>query len=135
MVYIVLELAKGGQVFEYLSIKKSLSEPVVRYYFKQLLEGLKYCHRRGVTHRDLKLSNILFDEDYNIKIGDFGFAAPLEGRDGSSFLTTKVGTRSYMAPELVYQEEYQGAPVDIFSLGVILFAMVSSHPPFREATT
>ena len=68
-----------------------------------------------------------------LKIADFGFAAPTEGRDGKGFLTTKLGTRGYMAPELYTKQPYDGARVDVFSAGVILFCMLSGHPPFTEA--
>ena len=64
------------------------------------MEGLDYCHSKGVTHRDLKPENILLDSNYIIKIADFGFAAPIEGRDGKGYLKTKLGTMNYMAPEI-----------------------------------
>lgn len=92
VLYIVLELAKGGCLFDFISNTGAFSEKFARYYFKQILDGLDYCHRKGVAHRDMKPENILLDENFQIKIADFGFAAPVEGRDGSGALFTKLGT-------------------------------------------
>ena len=64
------------------------------------MEGLAFCHEKGITHRDLKPENLLLDSNYTLKIADFGFAAPVEGRDGQGYLTTKLGTLNYMAPEI-----------------------------------
>jgi len=75
----------------------------------------------------------MLDKDYNIKIADFGFAAPIEGRDGSGFLKTVLGTQSYMAPEILERVPYQGHVVDLFALGVILFILYAGHPPFNHA--
>ena len=72
------------------------------------MEGLDYCHRNGVTHRDLKPENLLLDSNFDLKIADFGFAAPVEGRDGSGYLTTYRGTQSYMAPEIILGLPYKG---------------------------
>jgi len=80
--YIVLELAQGGELFDFIANSGSFSEPEARFFFKQFMEGLDYCHSHQVAHRDLKPENLLLDKDYNLKIADFGFAAPIEGRDG-----------------------------------------------------
>ena len=98
--YIVLELALGGELFDYIANSGRFEEPLARYFFKQLLEGLDYCHQNGVAHRDLKPENLLLCNNFNLKIADFGFAAPVEGRDSSGNLTTKLGTLNYMAPEI-----------------------------------
>ena len=104
----MLELAKGGELFDYIAVGGKFSESVSRFYFKQLINGLDYVHSNGVTHRDLKPENILFDGFYNLKIADFGFAAPVDGRDGSGHLRTRLGTESYMAPEIHAKKGYSG---------------------------
>ena len=98
--FIAIELASGGELFDFIAESGALSEREARFYFKQFLEGLDYCHSNGIAHRDLKPENLLLDNDYNLKIADFGFAAPVEGRDGKGYLTTKLGTYNYMAPEI-----------------------------------
>jgi len=80
--YIVFELESGGELFDYVLETGAFPEPIARYYFKQLIDGLQYCHERGVAHRDLKPENILFDSDFNLKIADFGLSAPVDGKDG-----------------------------------------------------
>ena len=75
--YIVLELALGGELFDFIAIAGKLDESMARYYFKQFMEGLNYCHMSGVSHRDLKPENLLLDNDFKLKIADFGFAGPI----------------------------------------------------------
>ena len=79
-----------------------------RYYFKQLLEGLNHCYFEGVSHRDLKLENLLIVEDSDLKIADFGTAGPVNGRSGDGYLKTKYGTPPYMAPEIWERKPYKG---------------------------
>lgn len=90
-------------------------------------------HNNGVAHRDLKPENIMLDDDYNLKVTDFGFAAPTEGRTGTGFLKTPLGTPGYKAPEICERRPYSGASVDLFALGVIMFILYSGHPPFANA--
>lgn len=131
--YIVLELASGGELFDFVAQTGAFSEPVARYYFRSLIEGLDYIHKRGISHRDLKPENLLFDSDFNLKIADFGFAAPVVGKDQSWTLQTQLGTFGYMAPEIIYRQAYNGPAVDLFAAAVILFIMVARHPPFNKA--
>jgi len=81
----------------------------------------------------MKPENVLFDEHFNIKVADFGFAAPIEGKDGTGYLRTKLGTESYMAPEIHMKKPYIGASVDLFASAIVLFIMVTQHPPFTKA--
>lgn len=97
------------------------------------MEALEHCHESGVTHRDLKPENLMITSDCKLKIIDFGFAGPIAGRDGAGKLSTRRGTRAYMAPEILAGETYRGANVDIFSSGIILFIMLKGSPPFKEA--
>ena len=82
----------------------------------------------------MKPENLLMDNEYTLKIADFGFAAPLRGRDGSGTLNTHLGTVNYMAPEIHLKQPYDGAQIDLFAAAIILFIMVSEHPPFTTAT-
>jgi serine/threonine protein kinase len=97
------------------------------------MTGLGYCHQSGIAHRDLKPENLLLDANFILKIADFGFAAPVEGRDGSGNLTSKLGTLNYMGPEIHLKQPYQGKSVDLFASAIILFIMVAQHPPFTTA--
>jgi len=97
------------------------------------LNGLDHCHRKGYAHRDLKTENILLDDKLRLKIADFGFAGPIEGRDGQGMLHTYVGTENYMPPEIFMEQAYSGRAADIFTAGIILFIMVAQHPPFTFA--
>lgn len=84
----MLELVGGGELFDLVALGGRLEEKYARYYFKQLMEGLGYCHSSGVAHRDLKPENLMLDNNFNLKIADFGFAAPSQGRDGGGLLET-----------------------------------------------
>ena len=106
VVYIALELASGGELFDYVATTGRFDEQIARFYFRQLIEGLDYVHQKGITHRDLKPENVLYDSAFNLKIADFGFAAPIAGRDGSGYNKTKLGTESYMAPEIHMRKPY-----------------------------
>ena len=132
--FIVIELAKGGELFDFLSISGKFSEPMARYYMKQLLDGLEFCHRNKVCHRDLKPENLLLDKDYNLKIADFGFARDVSGGFGDGLLSTRCGTLPYMAPEIHQSKKYNGQSVDLFACAIILFVMVAQHQPFSQAT-
>lgn len=89
--YMVLEFVQGGELFDYVALG-ALPEPVCRFYFKQMLQVMHYVHTKGIAHRDLKPENIMLDADFNIKVADFGFAAPVQGRDGGGYLKTFLGT-------------------------------------------
>jgi len=133
VVYIAMELLSNGELFDVLFYTGKMEEPIARVYFRQILDAVGSCHAGGITHRDLKPENILFDELFNLKLADFGFAAPSAGRDGSGFLHTHLGTESYMAPEMFLKQPYSGVSVDLFACGVILFILISQHPAFGKA--
>lgn len=135
VVYIAMELMTHGELFDVLYYTGKMEEPLARVYFRQIMEAVKACHDQDITHRDLKPENILFDRDFNLKLVDFGFAAPASGRDGSGLLQTFLGTEVYMAPELLRNQPYSGRAVDVFACGVILFILLSQHPAFGKATT
>ncbi|CAD8198065.1 unnamed protein product [Paramecium pentaurelia] len=128
-VCIILELASGGELFEYVASSGRFAQETSRFYFKQLLSAMVYMTSKGICHRDLKLENILLDENFNLKVADFGFAKVME----AAKLKTSLGTPGYMAPEIVLKKEYNGTKVDIFSAGVILFILHAGSPPFSQA--
>ena len=97
---------EGGELFDYIMDEGCFSEPIVKYYAKQMLQGLLHIYTCGFSHRDLKPENILLDDEYNLKIVDFGFACKLEARDGSGYSHSIVGTPGYMAPELLAKKPY-----------------------------
>ena len=99
-----------------------------------MLSGMTYMHQQGIVNRDVKIENMLIGDDYTIKIADFGYAIPIEGRKSDGKIRTRLGSPGYMAPELLEQEHefYHGEKVDIFALGVTLFTMRSVRYPFRR---
>jgi serine/threonine protein kinase len=130
--YVATELLPGGELFDFVALK-AFSEPVCRFYFKQMLSAIHSVHSLGAAHRDLKPENILLDAQFNIKISDFGLVAPIEGRDGSGVLTSQVGTSNYMPPEVCEGNGYTGYNHDLFALGIILFILATGRPPFGRA--
>ena len=110
--------------------------PIVRNYVDQIIQAVGAIHAAGVCHRDLKLENIVLDSTFGIKVIDFGISCSLSGNQNTGFCTKreKVGTLGYMAPELLLECKYQPNMADFFSLGVIIFILVTGHLPFEEAT-
>lgn len=133
VMYIALELCTGGELFEYVFYTGRFEETLARTYFQQIVEGIEACHKAGIAHRDMKPENLLFDDGFNLKLADFGFSILLAGRDSSGKLNTRLGTESYMAPELHLNQQYNGVAVDLFAAGIILFIMISQNPPFGKA--
>lgn len=133
VLYAVLQLASGGELFDYLSTTGRFSETVSRFYFRQLIEALDHCHSHGYAHRDIKPENLFFDKEFNLLLGDFGFSTLMSGKDGSGKLKTILGTDNYMAPEIHAKAPYIGSSVDLFAAGIILFIFFTGHPPFNHA--
>ena len=123
----------NGEIFDYIYEGGDLSEPICRFYFKQLLKALNFLHANGFCHRDIKLENILLDDEFNLKLVDFGFSCPLKGRNGKGFESRKLGTPMYMAPEIINGDFYKGEVVDLFAAAVCLFMMKNSNPPMERA--
>uniref|UniRef100_A0A1I8GN28 non-specific serine/threonine protein kinase n=1 Tax=Macrostomum lignano TaxID=282301 RepID=A0A1I8GN28_9PLAT len=125
--YLVMEYASGGEVFDYLVAHGRMKEKEARVKFRQIVSSVQYCHQKHVVHRDLKAENLLLDADMNIKIADFGFSN--EYSPGQR-LDTFCGSPPYAAPELFQGKKYEGPEVDVWSLGVILYTLVSGSLPF-----
>ncbi|CAH2351394.1 probable serine/threonine-protein kinase Hsl1p [[Candida] railenensis] len=127
--YLILEYIEGGELFDYLIKRGKLQEFEAVNYFKQIIHGINYLHQFNICHRDLKPENLLLDFNKNIKIADFGMAA-LEVKE--KLLETSCGSPHYASPEIVAGKNYHGAPSDIWSCGIILFALLTGHLPFDD---
>ncbi|KAK9734352.1 hypothetical protein RND81_04G133700 [Saponaria officinalis] len=138
-VYFVLEFAKGGELFAKVA-KGRFSEDLSRRYFQQLISAVGYCHSRGVYHRDLKPENLLLDENWDLKVSDFGLSAVkgdfvdmISTNDSSDgMLHTMCGTPAYVAPEILAKKGYFGNKVDIWSCGIVLFVLTAGYLPFND---
>ncbi|KAG5417513.1 GIN4 [Candida metapsilosis] len=127
--YLVLEYVEGGELFDLLVEMGPLQEPEAIKYFRQIILGTAYCHALGICHRDLKPENLLLDAQLNVKLADFGMAA-LESN--GKLLDTSCGSPHYAAPEIVSGLKYHGAASDVWSCGVILFALLTGRLPFDD---
>ncbi|OWB59030.1 hypothetical protein B5S28_g5152 [[Candida] boidinii] len=127
--YLVLEYVEGGELFDLLVESGPLPEATAVEFFKQIILGASYCHNLGICHRDLKPENLLLDRNLSIKIADFGMAA-LESKD--RLLETSCGSPHYAAPEIVSGLKYHGTASDVWSCGVILFALLTGRLPFDD---
>ncbi|KAK1229124.1 hypothetical protein PQX77_007829 [Marasmius sp. AFHP31] len=128
-IWIVTELCSGGELFDYLAEKGRLTEDETRFLFGQICLAVAYLHDKGIVHRDLKLENVLLDERCRVKLGDFGFTREYER---GALMETFCGTTGYAAPEMLQCQRYLGPEVDIWSLGVILYCLLTGMLPFDD---
>ncbi|EAS06166.2 protein kinase (macronuclear) [Tetrahymena thermophila SB210] len=157
---IAFEFASSGDIFDY-ALSKPFEPELARYYMIQLINVLDYIHQQNICHRDLKLENLFLDENFQLKVGDFGLSSFLNSAssqntlskqvsseemslntsstecsdassDESHWLYESVGTETYMAPELINKQRYLGEQVDIFAFGVILFSLIHGFPPYQR---
>lgn len=124
-----MEFASGGELFDYIVYKNRLSEIEACRLFQQLISGVTYLHNINVAHRDLKPENLLLDHKKDLKIADFGLSNVYRSDD---LLNTACGSPCYAAPEMVMGQPYQGLKADIWSTGIILFAMLCGYLPFED---
>ncbi|RVE76412.1 hypothetical protein OJAV_G00007290 [Oryzias javanicus] len=130
-IFMVLEYCPGGELFDYIIAKDRLPEEETRVFFRQIVSALAYVHSQGYAHRDLKPENLLIDEDQNLKLIDFGLCAKPKG--GLSYeLMTCCGSPAYAAPELIQGKAYIGSEADVWSMGVLLFALLCGYLPFDD---
>merc|ERR1712004_113228 len=128
-IFMVMEYVSGGELFDYIVKHGKLTEDKARRFFQQIMSGVEYCHRHNVVHRDLKPENLLLDQNLNVKIADFGLSNMMT--DGE-FLRTSCGSPNYAAPEVISGKLYAGPEVDIWSCGVILYALLCGTLPFDD---
>ncbi|KAH3745208.1 CAMK/CAMKL/BRSK protein kinase [Pelomyxa schiedti] len=127
--FLVSEYVEGGELYEYLKRHGFLDPREALIFFQKLIHAVDYCHSHYICHRDLKPENILLDSDLNLKLADFGFAAAMAN---GSLLSTSCGSPHYASPEVIMGVRYDGRAADVWSCGVILFALVTGQLPFDD---
>ncbi|XP_029948904.1 maternal embryonic leucine zipper kinase [Salarias fasciatus] len=130
-IFMVLEYCPGGELFDYIIAKDRLTEEETRVFFRQIVSAMAYVHSQGYAHRDLKPENLLIDEDHNLKLIDFGLCARPKGGLGYELMTC-CGSPAYAAPELIQGKAYIGSEADVWSMGVLLFALLCGYLPFDD---
>lgn len=128
-IFVIMEFVSGGELFDYIVSRGRLQPDEARHFFHQIISGIEYCHFHKIVHRDLKPENLLLDSDNNIKIADFGLSNVAHDGD---FLRTSCGSPNYAAPEVISGNLYAGAEVDVWSCGVILYALLCGTLPFDD---
>lgn len=130
--FIVMEFCSGGEMFDYIVRKERLEESEARHFFRQLVSAIAYVHSQGFAHRDLKPENLLLTEELHLKLIDFGLCAKAAGRLDSHQMDTCCGSPAYAAPELIKGEIYKGNEADVWSMGVLLYALLCGTLPFED---
>jgi len=127
---LVLEYASKGDLFTYIQGQDPFEEKYIRYILRQLLSGLDHTHENGFAHLDMKLENVYLTEQFVIKIADFGLSKQMNTR---LFEPKRIGSKGYMAPEILECQSFSGIAVDIFALGVLLYTLRAKELPFGQA--
>jgi maternal embryonic leucine zipper kinase len=130
-IFMILEYCPGGELFDYIVAKDRLSESEARFFFRQIIAALAYIHSKGYAHRDLKPENLLLDDNQCLKLIDFGLCAKPKG-GMENLLRTCCGSPAYAAPELICGKSYLGAEADLWSMGVLLYALLCGYLPFDD---
>ncbi len=130
LVWLALEYCPGDELYNHLLEHGRMETAKVQKIFTQLIGAVSYVHSKSCVHRDLKLENILLDKHENVKLVDFGFTREYQGT--TSYLQTWCGTVCYSAPEMLKGEKYAGEKVDVWSLGIILYALLTGELPWDE---
>ncbi|KAI0354129.1 CAMK/CAMKL/CHK1 protein kinase [Trametes cingulata] len=134
--YLLMEMAAGGDLFDKIAPDEGLEDEVAHFYFRQMIDGLVYIHGEGVCHRDLKPENLLLDAAGTLKISDFGLSAvyKLKETGKTRLLSERCGSLPYLAPEMRGSEPYAAEPIDVWGSGVILYTMLAGNTPWDEPT-
>jgi 5'-AMP-activated protein kinase catalytic alpha subunit len=127
-----MEYASGGELFDYIVANIRVSEQEGCKFFQEIIAGIEYIHKLNIVHRDLKPENLLLNYDKSIKIVDFGLSNTYKENE---LLKTACGSPCYAAPEMIAGKKYKGVEVDIWSSGVILFAVLCGYLPFEDPNT
>ena len=129
--YAILEYAPNGEIFDAIFNFGPFKEEIARYYAKQLMGAIEYLHKNNISHRDIKPENILLDENLHLKLSDFGFSTLINEKEKNK---TRLGTVTYMSPQIVYNKVYDAKKSDIFAIGVLFFVFIFRAQPFKIAT-
>ena len=130
-IYLIMEYIKGIELLNYISSNSKLSEEEACFYFRQIISAIEYLHKLKIAHRDIKPENMIIENDTkNIKLVDFGLSSYYNTKN--EMLSSACGSPSYAPPEMLYGKKYNAAPVDIWSCGIVLYAMICGYLPFDD---
>jgi serine/threonine protein kinase len=127
-ILLITEICAGGDLLNYVRKRRQLKEDVAKSVFKQIIDGIGYCHGKNILHRDIKLDNILLAWNGEVKIGDFGVSKVVKRGE---IMNEQCGTPAYIAPEILMDKGYSGFSADLWSAGVVLYAMLYGTVPFK----